>query len=174
VGKALFLDRDGVVNRDFGYVYEIEKFEFIQGVFEACKKARALGYKIIIITNQSGIGRGYYTEADFQHLTKWMLKRFLEEGIDIAGVYYCPDTPDKKESKCRKPAPGMILDAAKAHGVDMAQSWLIGDKESDIKAAINAGLNQHVLVRSGHPIDAAKSEACYIEEDLYSAIRHLV
>jgi len=117
-GKALILDRDGVVNLDKDYVYRIEDFEFIDGIFNLCRDAAAQGYLIFIITNQSGIGRGYYTEADFHALTDWMKARFHEEGVTITQVYFCPYHPVhgigkyKQDSNDRKPNPGMILRAA--------------------------------------------------------------
>ena len=148
---ALFLDRDGVINVDHGYVYRPEDFEFIDGVFELCRTARGLGYLLIVITNQAGIGRGYYSEADYHLLTDWMRNIFSREGITVDGIYFCPYHPEhgvgeyKTDSGCRKPAPGMLLQAAIEHHIDLGRSVLIGDKESDIQAGIAAGVGLNLL-----------------------------
>lgn len=158
---ALFLDRDGVINVDAGYTCKIDDFRFIDGVFDLCSAARELGYLLIVVTNQSGIGRGFYTEAEFQHLTAWMRKRFAAEGAPIDAVYHCPYHPDglgqyRKQSDWRKPAPGMLLQAAKDLDVALARSLLVGDSEHDIVAAQAAGLA--AAVRFGDPA-LVKSDA---------------
>lgn len=152
--KALFLDRDGVINKEKNYLYKIEDFEFIDGVFDTCRYFQDLGYLIIVITNQAGIARGKYTEKDFEILTTWMLKEFEKENITISKVYYCPHHPDfSGECECRKPKPNMILDAQKEFDIDFANSILVGDKNSDIEAGIKAGVKMNYLVRTGHKID---------------------
>lgn len=149
--KALFLDRDGVINIDHGYVFESSGIEFIPGIFELCRFAHRNGYLIIIVTNQAGIGRGYYSETDFFALMKWMCHVFEENGAPIANVYYCPTHPThgignyKIESPRRKPNPGMILDAQRDFNLDLGRSILIGDKESDIAAGFAAGVGTTVL-----------------------------
>lgn len=143
--KIVFLDRDGVINKDHGYVGQIEEFEFVDGVFEACKYFSSLGYEIIVITNQSGIGRGYYTQEDFEKLTTYMLEKFKENGIKILKVYYCPHSPDI-DCSCRKPNIGMIKNACNDFEIDLNKSWLIGDKISDIETAINANIKNHILI----------------------------
>ena len=156
--KALFLDRDGVINLDHGYLYQPEKFEFIDGVFESCLRFQQAGYKIIIVTNQSGIGRGYYTEDDFHHLTQWMTEQFKQQGIDILDVYFCPHHPEKanppylKECDCRKPQPGMLLQGLSEHQLNAEHCIMIGDKGSDMKAAIAANFGQKYLVTSGQSL----------------------
>lgn len=164
--KALFLDRDGVVNVDHGYVYQSDKFEFINGVFNTCKTFYDAGYKIIVVTNQSGIGRGYYTESDFLALTQWMKTQFNNHNIEITDVYFCPHHPKKalpeylKQCDCRKPAPGMLLQGIKEHNIDPKQSIMVGDKLSDMQAAQKAGITTRVLVRSGQSFDeSAKQHA---------------
>jgi len=150
--KAFFLDRDGVINVDHGYVAKIEDFTFMDGVFPVLRALSAKGYALIVVTNQSGIGRGYYTEEDFKKLTEWMLHRFDEEEIQIAGVYSCPHSPEA-DCACRKPAPGMALQAIRELGIDPALSWMIGDKPSDMAAAEAAGICNRVLLGgavSGH------------------------
>jgi D-glycero-D-manno-heptose 1,7-bisphosphate phosphatase len=144
--RALFLDRDGVINVDRHYVHRVEDFEFLPGIFELCTAAEACGYLIVVVTNQAGIGRGYYTEDDFQHLTTWMVAVFRQRGIGIARVYHCPYHPTagvgeyRRESFDRKPQPGMLLKARDDLGLDLAASVLIGDKDSDIDAGRAAGV----------------------------------
>lgn len=147
--KAIFLDRDGVINKDLGYVHTIKDFHFLPGVFEALRTFDSLGYLLIIVTNQSGIGRGYYTQNNFKMLTDWMKKRLQEAGIEIAGVYHCPHHPDDG-CDCRKPQPGLILQAAKDFDIDLSRSWMIGDKQSDIEAARRAGVKNAILLGSGN------------------------
>lgn len=144
--KALFLDRDGVINVEKDYLYKIEDFEFIEGIIELCQHYQGLGYKIIVVTNQSGIARGYYSEEDFEILTTWMVSAFEKHGVIISGVYHCPHHPDiSGVCTCRKPKPGMLLDAAKEHHIDLQQSLIIGDKERDIEAGLAAGLRESYL-----------------------------
>ena len=137
--KTIFLDRDGVINKEVNYLHNIDDFEFIDGVFEACRHFQKLGYEIIIITNQSGIARGYYTEYDYQLITKWMLDQFEERNVKILDVFHCPHGPDSS-CDCRKPKPGMLLQAINQYGIDMKRSWMIGDKDVDIKAANAANI----------------------------------
>ena len=139
--KALFLDRDGVINIEKEYLYKIEDFEFIDGIIELVQYYQKNGYKIFVVTNQSGIDRKYYTENDFSILTTWMIDEFSKYSIEITKVYHCPHHPSiSGECTCRKPNPGMLLDASKEYEIDLSQSILIGDKESDIEAGINASL----------------------------------
>ncbi|WP_286262412.1 D-glycero-beta-D-manno-heptose 1,7-bisphosphate 7-phosphatase [Thalassotalea atypica] len=152
--KALFLDRDGIINVDFGYVHKISDFEFVEGIMDLCRYASDMGYEIYVITNQAGIARGYYSIDDFNVLTDWMIKVFKKEDIAIKGVYFCPHHPEKGTNdfvvscKCRKPEPGMILQAVKEHELDVNKSVFIGDKLSDMHAAEAAGIHNRVLVAS--------------------------
>ena len=143
--KALFLDRDGIINVDHGYVYQIEKFEFIKGIFDLVKLFTDAGYLIFVVTNQSGIGRGYYSEEDFTTLTDWTIEAFKERDIKIEKVYYCPHSPEEK-CHCRKPEIGMIEQALEDHPIDLANSWLIGDKQSDIDLAMNASIGSSIYI----------------------------
>jgi len=153
--KVLFLDRDGVINEEYNYVYKIKDFHFCDGIFELCKYYQDNGYIIVVITNQAGIARGYYTEEDFNILTEWMIKEFNENGINIAKVYFCPHHPEfTGNCTCRKPNPGMILDAQKEFNIDLCESILIGDKESDIKAGKNAGIGRSILIGSNKDTNA--------------------
>ncbi|PHS56529.1 MAG: D-glycero-beta-D-manno-heptose-1,7-bisphosphate 7-phosphatase [Sulfurimonas sp.] len=139
--KALFLDRDGVINIEKKYLYKIKDFEFINGIFDLCRYYQNLGYIIIVVTNQSGIVRELYNEDDFNKLTSWMIKDFFKHDIKIHKVYFCPHHPDiSGECDCRKPKPGMLIKAQKEFNIDLSKSILIGDKQRDIDAGINAGL----------------------------------
>ena len=172
--KTIFLDRDGVINKEINYLYKIESFEFINGVFYACQYLESLNYKIIITTNQSGISRGYYTESDFQKLTKWMLGQFNNNNIDILDVIHCPHLPSDF-CDCRKPKPGMLLSAKTKHNIDMENSWMIGDKENDIQAAHNAGIRNTILVKSGHETDDLNSNSKFILnsiKDIHEVIKY--
>jgi len=146
--KALFLDRDGTINVEKNYVYKIEDFEFIDGIFELIKSYQEKGFLIFIITNQAGIARGYYTEEDYKTLTNWMLEQFQKKGITITKVYHCPHHPEiTGPCRCRKPNPGMILDAIKEFNIDPVNSVLIGDKKSDILAGEKAGLGKNIYIQ---------------------------
>jgi len=152
--KALFLDRDGVINVDLGYVHSPLDFCFLPGIFDVCRTAQALSYLVIVVTNQAGIARGYYSESEFLELTEWMTARFGQEGIHISRVYYCPYHPVhgvgryKADSPDRKPHPGMLFRAKADFDLDLASSVLIGDKLSDIRAAEAAGIGTRILLQS--------------------------
>jgi D-glycero-D-manno-heptose 1,7-bisphosphate phosphatase len=156
--KALFLDRDGVINIDHGYVHKPEDFEFVQGIFELVRVAKTKGYKVIVVTNQAGIGRGYYTEEQFQALTNWMCNQFELNSGCIDAVYFCPFHPEhgvgdyRRESDCRKPAPGMLLQAQKEHDIDLQTSIFVGDKPSDIAAGQAAGVGT-IIYLNDEPMD---------------------
>lgn len=149
---GLFLDRDGVINFDYGYVHQIEKFRFIPGIFDLVRCAKNLGFHIFVITNQAGIGRGYYTETQFLNLSRWMCERFDEAGASITKVYYSPFHPEaglgkyKKDDFSRKPNPGMILQARTEYNIELGRSILIGDKLTDVNAGIAAGVGKNILV----------------------------
>ncbi|HEX5669991.1 MAG TPA: D-glycero-beta-D-manno-heptose 1,7-bisphosphate 7-phosphatase [Sulfuricurvum sp.] len=145
--KALFLDRDGVVNIEKNYLYKIDDFELMDGILDVCRQYEANGYLIIIVTNQSGISRGYYTEEDFKRLSQWMVEHFKENGITITYIYHCPHHESiDGECDCRKPEPGMFLEAQRKFDIDMANSVMIGDNERDIEAAIRAGVSTNILL----------------------------
>lgn len=144
--KALFLDRDGVINVEVNYLHKIEDFTFIDGIFDLCKYYQDLGYIIIVVTNQSGIARGFYDEDDFNRLTSWMIDEFKKNDIDVKKVYHCPHHPDFDSTcSCRKPNPGMLFNAIKDFDIDIKNSIIIGDKERDIEAGINAGVEESYL-----------------------------
>jgi len=166
--KVIFLDRDGVINKEVGYLHKIKDFEFIDGVFDACLYFQALGYQIIIITNQSGIERGYYSENDFHIVNNWMLEQFKDRGVGILDVFFCPHGPESN-CDCRKPKPGMFNQANDKHDINMKNSWMIGDKEADIQAANAAGIENTVLVKSGHVINEKNSKAKFILNSIEQA-----
>lgn len=150
--KAVFLDRDGVINEDSGYVSKISDFKFINGVFEALSGFKKLGYLLIIVTNQSGISRGFYTLKDFENLNKFMLGEFEKNGVFIDKVYFCPHSPEEN-CECRKPKAGMILAGIKEFDIDVSKSILIGDKPSDIEAANVANLgNAYQIGKDGNSL----------------------
>jgi D-glycero-D-manno-heptose 1,7-bisphosphate phosphatase len=152
VRRAAFLDRDGVINVDPGYVHRIEDFEFVPGTLEACRELARRGWLLVVATNQSGIGRGLYTPQDFHALTDWMRGRFAQCGAPLAGVYYCPHHPTEAlegfriRCECRKPQPGMLLAAARELSLELARSMLFGDKCEDLLAAQAAGIPHRVLL----------------------------
>lgn len=151
MNRALFLDRDGVINVNHGYVHTPESMDFIEGIFDICRFARQKGYHLFVVTNQAGIGRGYYTEQAFHVLNVWMLQQFASQRAVIAKVYWCPYHPEhgigqyKRESYFRKPAPGMILAAAKEFNIHLPSSVLVGDSLTDIQAGVAAGIQHNIL-----------------------------
>jgi D-glycero-D-manno-heptose 1,7-bisphosphate phosphatase len=159
--KTIFLDRDGVINKEVGYLHKIKDFKFIDGVFDACLYFQSIGYQLVIVTNQSGIGRGYYDEDTFHIVNDWMLNQFKNQGISILDVFFCPHGPESN-CNCRKPKPGMFNQANDRHDIDMRKSWMIGDKEADVQAANAAGIQNTILVKSGHEIDENNSNAEFI------------
>ena len=165
VRKACFLDRDGVVNVDVGYLHRAEDFAFVPGAVSALARLQAAGWALVVVTNQSGIARGFFTEADFQRLTGHMRATLAAAGIQLDAVLHCPHLPDatvpayRQVCACRKPAPGMLLQAAATLGLDLAASVLVGDKASDIAAGRAAGVGHCVLVESGHAVSAASRAA---------------
>lgn len=161
--KALFLDRDGVINVDYGYVCSKERTCFIEGIFDVCRRARGMGYALVVVTNQAGIARGYYSELEFHQYMIWVKSIFVAQNAKLDAYYYCPHHPDASLAQyrgtcnCRKPAPGMLIRAADELGLDLARSIMLGDKKSDEEASINAGVGKFVLIeklenlRDNHP-----------------------
>ena len=145
--KVAFLDRDGVINRDEGYTHKIEQFEFIEGTIESLKRLLNASYSIVIITNQSGIGRGLYAESEYEQLTHWYKQELRVKGIKITDIFHCPHHPDDN-CECRKPLPGLFQQAAKLYDIDFSSSIMIGDKISDIQAADAVGIPNRYLIPS--------------------------
>lgn len=155
---AIFLDRDGTINIDHGYVYEIDNFTFIDGVIEAMHQLKEMGYMLVLVTNQSGIARDKFSEAQFETLTEWMDWSLADRGVDLDGIYYCPHHPQgvveeyRQVCDCRKPLPGMFIAARDELHIDMAASYMVGDKLEDMQAASAADIGTKVLVRTGKPV----------------------
>ena len=176
--NALFLDRDGVINHDLGYVHKREDFNFIEGIFDVARHACEKNYKLVVITNQAGIARGYYTEEQFHQLTDWMCHQFLEAGAPISSVYFSPYHPTAglgkylKDDFSRKPYPGMIRHAQKDLSIDVSRSVLIGDKVSDIQAGIAASVGKNSLFAAEPPKELCGTN-CELIVNLREAIKYL-
>jgi D-glycero-D-manno-heptose 1,7-bisphosphate phosphatase len=173
---AAFIDRDGVINAELGYVHRVEDFRLLPRVAEGLRGLQQCGYELVIVTNQAGIARGLYGEPEYQHFTRHMLEVLAAQGVRPSAVYHCPHHPDGTIERyaihcnCRKPAPGMLQRAAVELGLDLARSVMIGDKTSDTAAGRRAGVCSTVLVASGHalPGDVAQ-HADYCCKDLLAA-----
>ena len=161
--SALFLDRDGVINIDYGYVHKKEDFIFNDGIFDLVSFATSKKYLVIVITNQAGIGKGLYTEKDFNELTQWMSEMFIQNGGKITKTYFCPFHEDaviekyRKKSKYRKPSPGMILKACREFNIDPKKSIIVGDQMSDIEAGIASNIGKSIYFGSKNCNHAYKS-----------------
>ena len=168
MSPALFLDRDGVINEEVGYLYRPEDVRWVEGIFSLAETARRLGYRLVVVTNQSGIARGLYTTSQFEALMDWMRGEFEARGAGLDAVYHCPYHPEhgrgewKREHEDRKPGPGMLLRAARDLGIDLRRSLLVGDRCSDVTAANAAGLRQAFLL-GGTEREACSGDALAIE-----------
>lgn len=176
--KIAFLDRDGVINIDKGYVYKIADFQFIDGVIDALRGLKQLGFELVVITNQAGIARGFYSEADLRVLHEWMENYLREREIELLSIEYCPHhiqgTIERYASDChcRKPNPGMIENITSRYEVDRAGSILVGDKDSDIIAGKKAGIGSQFLISSEYSrCDLVNREPLF--ESLSSVVNHL-
>lgn len=177
---AAFIDRDGVINREREYVYRIEDFELVPGAIEGLRRLHEAGYALVVVTNQAGIARGLYTEADFQQLSSHMWQLLKGHGIDLAGIYHCPHHPTagqgeyRRDCDCRKPAPGMLLRAAAELDLDLSRSVMVGDKRSDAEAGRAAGIREAVLVRTGHGLSEDDERYASTFDTLPQAVEHLL
>jgi D-glycero-D-manno-heptose 1,7-bisphosphate phosphatase len=177
--SAIFLDRDGVININYGHVHKREDFDFIDGIFDIARYAHEQNYKIVVITNQAGIGRGYYSEDDFHQLTDWMCEQFSLAGAPIERVYFSPYHPTAgigaylKDDLSRKPRPGMILQAQAELNLDLAGSVLIGDKATDIQAGIAAGVGRNLLFAPPQ-LEELEGLECETIATLYEALPYLI
>jgi D-glycero-D-manno-heptose 1,7-bisphosphate phosphatase len=162
---AVFLDRDGTIMRDVDYCGDPAEVEVFPGAAGALGRLKARGYKLIIVTNQSGIGRGYFSDNDYRAVEKEFLRQ-LGEGL-IDATYCCPDPPDASSPR-RKPAPGMIFEAQRDHRLELARSYFVGDKKSDIECGRNAGVKT-ILVQTGYGAHEVDSQADWIAHDLIHA-----
>lgn len=155
--KAIFLDRDGTLNIDHGYVHQIDDFQFIDGSIEALKQLKEMGYLLVLVTNQSGIARGYFSEEQFLQLTEWMDWSLADRGVDLDGIYYCPHHPEGEgeyyqDCYCRKPKPGLLLQAINEFDIDPNQSFMVGDKIEDLLAGEAAKVRYKLLVKTGKEV----------------------
>lgn len=168
--RALFLDRDGVINVDHGYVCRIEDFQFIDGIFELVAQAVSRDYLVVVVTNQAGIGRGYYTEADFHHLMAWVAEQFELRAGRLDKVYFCPFHPTHgigdylRDTPMRKPGPGMIQQACAELDIDAGRSMLVGDNLTDMQAGLAAGVGSNLLLRPATASDAPGLPAGRVRE----------
>jgi D-glycero-D-manno-heptose 1,7-bisphosphate phosphatase len=150
--RGLFLDRDGVINQEVGYLSTAAEVVFVEGIFSLARTAQSLGYRLIVVTNQAGIARGYYTEEAYQELMAWMRGEFRREGVELDAVYHCPFHPEhgigeyKRDHEDRKPGTGMLRRGARELGLDLSRSVMVGDRCTDIAAANAAGLRLAFLI----------------------------
>ncbi len=149
--KAIFLDRDGTINKEKHYLYKISEFEYLDGVVAGLKEISDMGYLLVVITNQSGIARGYYTEKDYRHLDEWMKSDLLDKGVKVAASYYCPHLPEgtvaeyAKKCSCRKPKTELYWRAADELDIDMDRSFAVGDKLRDLSICAESGVKGILL-----------------------------
>jgi len=175
--RAVFLDRDGVIIEDAGYVGEIERVRFLSGVGSAIKMLNENNFKVIIITNQAGVARGYFDEAAVCRVNSYVQEKLAEEEASINAVYYCPHHVEgvieeyRKECSCRKPNTGMIEMAVHDFGIDLERSFVIGDKDSDIEAGRRAGCHT-ILLTETDQITPARAD--YVAPDLSEAVKWLL
>ena len=171
--SALFLDRDGVINVDHGYVHKIKDFDFNPGIFNLVRKANLKKYLVIVITNQAGIGRGFFSEEDFHNLMDWVLERFKNKKAKVDDIYFCPFHPlygkgiYKRKSNLRKPNPGMIIEAAKDYDIHLESSIFVGDKLTDIKAGLAAGVGKNILLNPSEDISGLEKKLHIVNELKY-------
>lgn len=172
--KALFLDRDGIINIDKGYIHKIEDIEFVDGIFDLCKTAKERGYHIFVVTNQAGIDRGLYTGQHVDIMHGWMREQFRSRGTEFTEMYFCPHHPDfTGKCSCRKPEPGMLLKAIEEYGIDPAASIMIGDKVGDVQAGKNAGVGLCVVI-AGQYVSEQPPEADLMFHSLREAYEYLL
>ena len=176
--KAAFIDRDGVLNEERAFVHRSEDFAFVPGAIAALQALQGAGYLLVVITNQSGIARGLYGEAEYLALTAHMRERLQAAGVRLDAVEYCPHLADapveryRLDCDCRKPKPGMLIKAIRALDIDPKTSFIVGDRLSDIDAGRAAGLGRCFLVRTGYPLpDEAEARADAVYDDLLACAR---
>jgi D-glycero-D-manno-heptose 1,7-bisphosphate phosphatase len=173
--KAIFLDRDGTLNVDDYVTYRPEQFQIIAGVHEGLALFKHLGYALVVITNQGGVGRGAYTLADMHAFHQLLVAELHEFGLTQADIYYCPHDPQTQPCTCCKPNPGLLIQAAADKDIDLSQSFMIGDKHSDILAGQRAGCKGAILLQTGITDDTHKYPVTpdFIARDLLQAALHI-
>jgi D-glycero-D-manno-heptose 1,7-bisphosphate phosphatase len=172
--RAVFLDRDGVINEDHGYVGQVERFHIFPFTGSALQLLVQKGFLLVVVTNQSGIARGYYTMEDTERLHQILETQMKPLGIEFCEICVCPDHPDQKSDR-RKPSPKMVLDAAEKYGIDLSSSYVIGDASSDLEMGYRAGCRV-VLVRTGQGSKTEKLPDVkfdYVFDNLFEAAKHL-
>jgi D-glycero-D-manno-heptose 1,7-bisphosphate phosphatase len=177
MNKAFFIDRDGVIVVETDYLGHPDDVEIIPGVAEALKAIKAAGFLAIIVSNQSGVARGYYSESDVELVNHRIVEVLAEQGAVIDAFYHCPHHPKfSGDCDCRKPEPGMLLTAAEDHQIDPAKSYMIGDKISDVEAGRNAGCAESVLIKTGHGINEATGDlkGITVADDFAAAVKKLL
>lgn len=157
VTRAVFLDRDGTINVDRHYLSRPEQFELIPGTGPALRRLMDAGFRLFIVTNQSGIGRGYYTEADLHAVNARMNEILAPFGVRFDKIYFSPESPEQP-SRNRKPSPQSLFDARDEFGVDLARSYMVGDKLIDVETGWNAGCAASLLVRTGYGAETERRE----------------
>lgn len=178
--RAVFLDRDGTINVEKEYLFQPAEFEFIPGSDEAIALLNQAGFMVVVVSNQAGVARGYYTEEDVYHLHNHVDRLLMDKGAKIDAWLYCPHHPNGRGSyalpcKCRKPQPGMLLKAAEKYDIDLESSIMIGDKLIDVEAGRVAGCRS-ILVRTGYGADLEEElpEGCEVYDDLLTAVRAVI
>jgi D,D-heptose 1,7-bisphosphate phosphatase len=179
---AVFLDRDGTLIVERSYITRPDQVHLLPGAAEAIQQLRRSGFACVVVTNQSAVGKGMITVAELGHIHVEMLRQLREAGAELDGIYYCPFSPSDKdrtrsEHPDRKPAPGMLLRAARELGLDLSASWMVGDMVSDVLAGRNAGCRGSILVRTGHDVTAAVNQLggdCPVEDDLPAVARYIL
>lgn len=168
---AVFFDRDGTLMTEVNYCSDPEKVSVFPGASESLRRLKQAGFKIIIITNQSGIGRGYYTEAQYHEVHKELVRQ-LGDGL-LDGTYYCPAAPEEKSPR-RKPLPGMVLEAEKDHGIDLSHSFFVGDKSADIQCGRNCKMLGTILVQTGYGSESSECKPDFVAKDILAATDYIL
>lgn len=174
--RAVFLDRDGTLNVEKQYLFRVEDWEWIPGAVEALRMLTDLGFTLVVVTNQAGIARGYYSDVDVQRLHDFVADDLASQGLSIAAFYHCPHHPEFGEVRqcaCRKPGAGMLLSAAADLDIDLSQSWMIGDKLIDVEAGRKAS-TKTILVRTGYGKNVeTQADDTVVVDDILAAARYL-
>ncbi len=156
MNRAVFLDRDGTIIVERNYLSKVEDVAILPGASEALKRLEDAGFKLFIVSNQSGVGRGYFTLADVDRVNRHICDMFAKEGVHFEKIYVAPEAPDQP-SRGRKPSPQFLFDARDEFGLDLSSSYIIGDKLSDLECGWNAGVRKSILVRTGYGAELERS-----------------
>lgn len=165
MNRAVFLDRDGVLIEDRHYLHRVEEVVFTAGTFAGLQQLAERGFQLFIVTNQSGVGRGYFTMADVEKVHAHLLAEFARHGISIREIYVAPEAPDQP-SRGRKPSPQFLFDARDKFGLDLAKSFMVGDKWIDLECGWNAGVQKSILVRTGYGRETEQKYAAQLHRTM--------